>query len=179
MSPMSVTDVVIAIASVGALGAAVHAGRIAARVFTSDRRREEQAQASMVNAWIGVRVTGSANLKGIIVQNGSDHPVYEVEILAAGFGTSMLPKLPCLPPGQFFLEFVPLASTADRGRRRPWDWLKPLDEIAEPIRPYTATGQCAVKSVSFHDAANRAWRRDQRGQVMPQQESRTSVDNGS
>jgi len=155
---------VTALVTAAALGAAIYAGRHAAKLLRieteRDREREDnerRGQASLVAAWRGVVPlfpnvpANNDGTYGPVVRNGSELPIYQVqvEILPIGqtTGTHVF-IFEVLPPGQWFVH------TRDGGiyTTRPVT----LDPELKKDPEYQV-------AVSFRDAAGATWRRDQYG----------------
>jgi hypothetical protein len=162
-------DGVSAIATAGALVAAIAAGLQAKRLFKIESARDDQAQqaerrrqAAQISAWAAVRIElGGEPLYGIVVRNSSNDPVYDVRISCHGFTTETTPELWCVPGGQYFVENV---DTGDPHGLQ-WDYVRPVSEIRDPVRPFTASDSKGVDQVDFRDNAGLSWRRTARGEL--------------
>jgi hypothetical protein len=162
-------DGVSSIATVGALIAAIAAGLQAKRLFQIESARDDQAQqaerrrqASQISAWAAVRIGhGGEPRYGIVVRNSSNDPVYDIRVSCHGFTTGATPELRCIPRGQYFVENID--TTAPDGIR--WDYAKPVKEIRDPVRPFTASDSKGVDQVTFRDNAGLPWRRTALGQL--------------
>lgn len=160
-----------AIATAGALAAAVAAGVQAKRLFKieSDRdakaqRSDEQRQASHVSAWAAVRV-GHRGIPsfGVIVRNSSQDPVYDVRVTGHGFSTRGTPQLWCVPPGEYFVENIDVEKPD--GRVFHWDFAKTLREVRDPVRPFSASDNVAVDQITFRDNSGVSWKRTAKGEL--------------
>lgn len=160
-----------AIATAGALVAAVAAAVQAKQLFGIESARDEQAKederrqhAKQLSAWAAMQIGRGGNIVyGVIVRNSSDDPVYDVRISCHGFTTDRVPSLSCVPPGQYF---VPNRDQRkEDGRLFRWDYAKPVHEIADPVRPFTASKNRGVDEITFRDNAGAAWRRTATGEL--------------
>jgi hypothetical protein len=157
-----------AIATFGALIAAVAAGLQAKKLYAIESGRDKEAadgrarlQASRINAWACLRLQqGDVQAFGVIVANSSDEPVYNVKVVVDGFTNKNMSTLTCVPPGQYFVE----NRLIDKGDRRlDWDYAKPTSEFRDPLRPFSASESKKVLSTSFTDSAGQSWKRDLAG----------------
>jgi len=161
-------DWVAAIATAGALVAAIGAGLQANKLYRIESRRDAVArrarsreQASKVNAWSVIKVNpGVANTFGVVVANSSTDPVYDVSIEVHNYSTTEVPTLACVPPGSYFLEDC---KSKGAGRSSNWTYAAAVDECDEPLRPFTASENKKVTSVRFTDSSGRAWKREKNG----------------
>ncbi|PUB32450.1 hypothetical protein C8K30_101976 [Promicromonospora sp. AC04] len=128
VSPPSVVDWVTAIGTLAAVGVAVWVAwreQKHGREDREERRRENrQAQASLVNAWIGTFLrTGDPRddmMGSYVVHNGSTAPIYEFRaILPAGFAgmkpyhTSPIMLVPTERPRDLGFEAEPVEFSSD------------------------------------------------------------------
>lgn len=160
-----------AIATAGALVAAVAAGVQAKRLYVIESTRDEQTKeaerrhhATQISAWAGMQILpGGEPIFGVVVRNSSDDPAYDVRVFCHGFSTDKTPALRCVPPGVYF---VPNSDQrkAD-GRIFRWDYMKPVAEIRDPVRPFTASDNRGVDALTFRDNSGVAWHRTARGEL--------------
>lgn len=152
-----IASVVSALATVGALGAAIYAGLWAARVAKIEFRRDHQAdedarraQAVEVSAWVTWQNIGiggyqyGAFLEMVVLSNGSSQPIYE-------FWLRVHVKV-----GQTWSE-----SVAKSGPIVP-----PREQMKQNIERFGVPMQGpseALVEMWFRDAANAWWHRDQHG----------------
>lgn len=156
-----------AFATLGALVAAVYAGVQAKKLYAVESARDEQArendrrrQASQVSAWAAMQIqTGNRLIYGVVVRNSSDDPVYDVQATCHGFTSGRTTILRCVPPGEYFLPNV-----LKEGRFH-WDYAKPVEEVRDPVRPFTASDHKGVDVVTFRDNIGVAWQRAARGEL--------------
>jgi hypothetical protein len=155
-----------AIASLGALVAAVFAARAAFGVLQVERRRDadqdevqRRRQAERLAAWPVVvpedpEFQASEAMWGVTIRNASDLPVYQawviLEPITRGAGEHItIHEL--VPPGTFTQFGNELRSPND---------FENTELISEPPpRPY-------VIALEFDDAAGRRWRRDANGTLI-------------
>lgn len=157
-----------AVATAGALLAALYAGYQAQRLFRIELQRDEQArdterkrQATQVSAWAATRIkTREHVVFGVVVRNSSADPVYDVQVECHGFSSPRVPTLQCVPPGEFFV-----ANTVDDDSRAEWDFPKPLREIRDPMRPFTISDERGVDAITFRDNTGAGWHRAARGEL--------------
>ncbi|OII16921.1 hypothetical protein BIV03_04740 [Curtobacterium sp. MCBA15_016] len=155
-----------AVATAGALVAAVYAGLQARRLYRVESDRDEQAraaarasQATKISAWAATRIrTGGRVLFGVVVRNSSDDPVYDVQVTCHGFSSPEVATLQCVPPGEFFV-----ANAVDEDSTAEWDYPKPLQEIRDPMRPFTISDARGVDAIVFRDNTGTAWHRAAQG----------------
>jgi len=167
----TVFEGVSAVATAGALAAAIAAAVQAKRLFGIESARDEQAKeeerrqhAKQLSAWAAVQIGRGGNIVyGVIVRNSSDDPVYDVQIWCHGFTTDRLPSLSCVPPGQYFVPNKDQLN--DDGQLCRWDFAKPVDEIHDPMRPFTASTERGVDEMTFRDNSGVAWRRTATGEL--------------
>ncbi|MFZ7087672.1 hypothetical protein [Curtobacterium sp. RRHDQ10] len=170
-----------AVATAGALIAAIYAGWQARQLFgvetTRDddqRRRDGERQASGVTAWAGLQLlTRDRQVMGVVVRNSSDDPVFDVDIRVRGFSRPSVSKLRILPPGEYFIRND--LHTDPDGRTFHWDWAKPVREFRDPLRPYTAGTKFAVEQIGFRDSAGHGWTRDESGRLQSDSTPTTST----
>lgn len=157
----SVAEWVSALATVGALIAAVYAGKVARNLFDLETKRDDavhqlqrQEQARQVSAW--AVVDPDEGTSGIEIVNSSSSPVYDVEIQATKSDGSTAPPLDLalLPPGRFY-------STAGVER---FYWSIP-DPSDSPLRPVSKTDGWRVQQLTFRDSANIRWTRHASGHL--------------
>jgi hypothetical protein len=161
-----------ALATVGALIAAIGAGKQAKRLFQIESSRDEQAQradrrrqAARISAWAAMRIeVGGKPIYGVVVRNSSDDPVYDVRVACHGFTTERAPQLRCVPPGEYFVANVDIRKPDGKFFR--WDYAKPVAEIRDPVRPFTASDNRGIDELSFRDNAGAPWRRAARGELV-------------
>ncbi|ROS62644.1 hypothetical protein EDF38_1756 [Frigoribacterium sp. PhB160] len=159
-----------AVATVGALLAAVRAVGDAKKLFNIESKRDQTAaedrerqQASKINAWSALRLLrNDIQGFGVIVSNSSEEPVYDVKVAVGGFRTAHAPTLACVPPGQVFVEQKRVMVEVDTFH---WDYAKPVTEFADPLRPFSASQSKRVTGVMFTDSSGRQWRRSETGQL--------------
>lgn len=158
-----------AIATAGALIAAVYAGFEARRLFRIESGRDKQArdaerkrQPSQVSAWAATRIkTGGRIIFGVVIRNSSDDPVYNVQVECHGFTTPRVPTLQCLPPGEYFV-----ANTVEEDPTAEWDYPKPIREVmGDPLRPFTISDARGVDAITFRDNTGAGWHRAARGEL--------------
>jgi hypothetical protein len=172
MTSDSIASWIAAVATFGALLAAVAAALQAKKLYDIESGRDKEAadsrarlQASRINAWAGLRLQqGDLQAFGVIVANSSDEPVYNVRIVVDGFTNKNMSTLTCVPPGQYFVE----NRVISKGEKRfHWDYAKPTSEFRDPLRPFSASGSKKVLSTSFTDSAGQSWKRDLDGGLSP------------
>lgn len=105
---------------------------------------------------------GGVPVYGVVVRNSSNDPIYDAETACFGFTTPTSPRLQCVPPGEYFVENT---SRVTRGRQHEWDYLKPVREIVDPVRPFTASENKRVDSLTFRDNVGARWCRASRGEL--------------
>lgn len=128
-----------------------------------DREREKREHASQISAWAAMRILhGGVPVFGIVVRNSSNDPIYDAEATCHGFTTEASPRLHCVPPGEYFVENTPRVTY---GKQHAWDYLKPVHEIADPVRPFTASENKRVDSLTFRNNVGTRWRRAARGEL--------------
>ena len=157
-----------AVATSGALIAAVYAGVQAKRLYRIESARDEQArdagrkrQATQVSAWAATRIrTAGRIVFGVVIRNSSDDPVYDVQVECHGFSSSPVASLQCVPPGEFFV-----ANTVQEDAAAEWDYPKPLSEINDPMRPFTISDARGVDAITFRDNTGAGWHRAARGEL--------------
>ena len=157
-----------AVATSGALIAAVYAGLQAKRLYRIESARDEQArdaerkrQATQVSAWAATRIrTAGRVVFGVVIRNSSDDPVYDVQVECHGFSSSQVASLQCVPPGEFFV-----ANTVQDDATAEWDFPKPLGEINDPMRPFTISDARGVDAITFRDNTGVGWHRAARGEL--------------
>lgn len=155
-----------ALASVGALLAAVVAGVTARRLYGIEREREhrlteadERRQAVRVSAWVAEVVGPNAGERspGVVVVNASQTAVRDVlvSVIEPDDRRRAALRLAILPPGEYFAAAQP----------PPYHWGFPnlLSALEYPARPVMRSRQWRVTEVTFRDAADRSWRRDDAG----------------
>lgn len=171
MSWGTVFECVSAVATGGALVAAMIAARQAKQLFGIESARDEQAKeverrshATQISAWAATQIrSGGEPVFGVLVRNSSDDPVYDLRVSCHGFTTEETPSLRCVPPGEYFLPNVDRESSD--GSTSPWDHAKPVREIRDPLRPFTTSDERGVKGLTFRDSAGVAWRRASSGEL--------------
>lgn len=160
-----------AFATAGALIAAVAAALQAKKLYDIESSRDEQAKAvdrrrhaTRISAWAAMQILpGGEPIYGVVVRNSSDDPVYDLAVSCHGFTTDRAPVLRCVPPGEYFIP--------NKDQRKPdgrffrWDYAKPVEEIRDPVRPFTASDSRGVDELEFRDNSGRAWRRSSRGEL--------------
>ncbi|TCL85308.1 hypothetical protein EDF31_105326 [Curtobacterium sp. PhB142] len=77
----------------------------------------------------------------------------------------MTPKLHCVPPGEYSIANIDQRKSD--GRSFPWDFAKPVREICDPVRPFTASEKKRVDEISFRASAGMGWVRTARGELTP------------
>lgn len=77
----------------------------------------------------------------------------------------MTPKLHCVPPGEYSIAYIDQRKSD--GRSFPWDFAKPVREICDPVRPFTASEKKRVDEISFRASAGMGWVRTARGEPTP------------
>jgi hypothetical protein len=140
-----------ALASVGALVAAVFAGLAAWRVARIEQQRDCRAQAVAISAWATQRVVDGHPTVGIHLLNTSAAPVTDV---AVGFtdadGSPYTPlRLRILPPGAYFVQ---------QKRSSPYKWGFP-EPATDALVAIMKSGTWRVDSLAFRDQDDAAWRR--------------------
>ena len=162
------SDWISAVASVGALSAAVWAARTAKQVhdmeFGRDRTSADErfrASARLVSAWTAVYLPdgpeGAIASDGVVIANRSSTPIFDIEIASTDKTGNAQPslRLQVLPPGEYYC-----ASTSG-----PYHWKYPDVAQAFPgnLRPIAKKPEWRVVDFTFNDAAGRPWRRDRTG----------------
>ncbi|PZF24687.1 hypothetical protein DEJ05_13020 [Curtobacterium sp. MCLR17_045] len=164
-------DGISAFATAGALIAAVAAGVQAKRLYMIESARDEQSKevarrlhATQISSWAAMQILhGGEPIYGVVVRNSSDDPVYDVRVTCHGFTTEKTPTLRCVPPGEYFVP--------NRDQRKPngrffrWDYVKPVSEIVDPVRPFTASDSRGVDELTFRGNSGVAWSRTARGSL--------------
>ncbi|MBB6404246.1 hypothetical protein [Arthrobacter sp. AZCC_0090] len=154
-----------AFCSLFALVAAAWAALTAARVHKIERDRDVKAdedklkaQAGRVAAWSAVHLDakGSALAYGVVVNNGSTTPIFDVVLEAQDVPGKLRPlTLRLLPPGQYFVE-----SHKDRSG---WALAEHTSALAGFTRPITRKENWCVTHLAFRDAQNNLWSRNNSG----------------
>lgn len=158
-----------AIASVGALLAAVVAGYAAWRLYRVESERDKVAawrrlseQARLVPAWIAVVVDdeGRVASTGLMVVNRAESPIFDIRISATDKESDLIrtpAKMAMLPPGRYFV--------ARQGAPFTWAYADSADSVEGVIRPVTKTDKWRVDQLEFVDSGNVAWSRDRHGRL--------------
>lgn len=154
-----------AFCSMFALLAAALAAWTAAGVHKIERDRDIRAdedklkaQAGEVAAWSPVHVDsdGSALAYGVVVNNGSTSPIFDVVLEAQDVRGKLRPlNLRLLPPGEYFVE-----SHKDRSG---WALADHTGALAGFTRPITRKEDWCVTRLVFRDAQNNLWSRTNAG----------------
>lgn len=162
-----------AVATAGALLAAVAAAVQARALYRIESSRDDRArqaedrkQAARISAWAAVQLkTGGRQVHGVIVSNSSDDPVYDFQAACHGFTTVSIPALACVPPGQYFVPNE--VGRADDAPAPGWSHARPVNEISsDPVRPFTVSDARGVDELYFRDSAGVLWRREASGELQ-------------
>lgn len=108
---------------------------------------------------------GGALIYGIVVRNASHDPVYDLRATCHGFTRDRMPTMQCVPPGEYFIANTSIRKSD--GRIFQWDYAKPREEIADPVRPFTASRKLGVDMLTFRDRAGLDWVRTPEGALRP------------
>ncbi|MGO4956070.1 hypothetical protein ACTQ49_02135 [Luteococcus sp. Sow4_B9] len=167
----NLSEVVSALAAVGALVAAVWAGLTAKKLYDMETRRDEMSSelqrrraASRVSAWVCTHfpegVNEGANRRdGVIIANQGDCPIYDVRIESTGKDGLQKKEIVqhVLPPGEYFV--------GSRSDAFQWDSPDQTQCLEGIIRPITKKPDWRVTQLKFQDADGNRWLRDERGRL--------------
>lgn len=159
-----------ALAAIGALGAAVWAGRSAKQLYLVESRRDEVAAereaaeaARRVSAWIAIhlpngRSDDQGRVDGMILTNAGTTPIFDIEVTSNDY-TGRAQRdlhLSVLPPGEYFTQ-----TESTYG----WTFPDPTKAFSGLIRPITRKEEWRVTGLTFMDASGLRWRRDETGRL--------------
>lgn len=156
----SLSEIFAAIAALGALVAAVLAGKYTKGMLETERQRDERAAAQSrerdaiaVACWPAVAIshegTPSESYKfGMTIRNASNTVMYDIRIVFAD-GARPPITLTALPPDTYFME---------PDDRYGWAFAKSLSQVQGEVRPVTKR-DTRVEALTFRDSANVRWRR--------------------
>lgn len=126
------------------------------RRHRTEVERAARAQAVELSAWTVSDRAISPVPFGVRIANHSHSTFHDIDIHAVLFGNTDLPRisLRVLPPGQYFIRWVPAESQ--------WDYAVSVDEYATQeqtgqLRPYTLTDKYYVAAMHFTDAHDQRW----------------------
>ena len=166
-----------ALCSMFALLAAAWAAWTAARVHKLERDRDIKAdedklkaQAGKVAAWSAVHVDldGAVLAYGVVVNNGSTTPIFDVVLEAQDVPGKLRPlSLRLLPPGEYFVE-----SHKDRSG---WALADHTSTLTGFTRPITRKENWCVTRLAFRDAQNNLWSRTNAGLLERANQTRIPV----
>lgn len=158
------TDLPTWLVAIGTIGAFGTGGAVLLRELNRDRERDaaaERQQASAVVAWPArVELTGSAMARMraiLILSNGSQEPVYHVDIEYSSGPSIQIDQIDFLPPGRQERD-IP-AVLQETWVKSDALWMKrgsPTETAENP----QAIGWNFGVALSFVDASGRAWRRE-------------------
>lgn len=132
---------------------------LAAGQYVAERRRrrdeserESRVQASHLTAW-AVTDPGPHRRYGVRVANSSGSTFHDVRIEAVIHARSVPspPMLAIVPPGDYFLEFLPSGASAS------WRLASAVEEYPGTLRPLMQTRDYRVTRVRFTDNRGRHW----------------------
>lgn len=156
-------DWVAAVATVGALIAAVVAGRTAVQVYRMERARDDRATAAelradavLVHSWTASWFDDEGNREdGLVISNTSENPVFDVQIKSVHYSMGQWPilKLTVLPPGRYFVERT--------NTKYNWGFPNLLEQKGGVIRPIMKQRDWRVVCLSFTDVRGAAWVREE------------------
>ncbi|MDO4640649.1 MAG: hypothetical protein Q4A84_02955 [Neisseria sp.] len=179
----NISEVFNVIVSSVALFFAVIAGKEAKRLRQEDIESQRRTQASKISAWVADVKEPNNDKKwrhvGIVVQNLSEEPVYDLCISAqcqADKKTAVPLKLDFLPVGIFycqakspdsgFIDFVPITEGSSCKSSDAWGDAKLLSELNPSPKPVTSTSHRSVGDISFRDAEGIHWKRKKKGSLV-------------
>jgi hypothetical protein len=155
-----------ALAVVYAARAARDSRRLARREADRDAAQQasaRRAQAELVTSWVAVRldVDGKVVSSGVVIQNASTTPVFDVCVRANGkTGAALAPlRLSVLPPGEFF--------TASSDSTFHWEFPDATSSITGTMRPVMKKPEWRVDEMVLTDSSSQRWRRDAKGMLAP------------
>lgn len=165
MNGSEATDWISALATIGALGAAVWAVVVSRRLHRVETDRDEvsaerakREQASGIAAWCIRRSAEDDKLRrGLLLHNSSDAPVFDIEVTSTyAPSKSHAPqpqptlRLTILPPG----DYVVFADST-------YPWTLPVERTARSVdaAPIMNNPGWTVTEMSFRDAHGVRWRR--------------------
>ncbi len=156
-----------ALAVVYAAGAARDSRALARREADRDEQRAadaEREQAELVTSWVSVVVeagTGAVTSAGVVIQNASTTPVFDVCVRANDSkGVARAPlRLSVVPPGEFYA-----AATESAWH---WEFPESVTGVGGTLRPVMRKPEWRVDHLAFTDSSSRRWRRDERGTLAP------------
>ncbi|MGO3886239.1 MAG: hypothetical protein ACTJHU_08075 [Mycetocola sp.] len=147
-----------------ALVAAWRAYRVSQGMRQDEQRRERQAQAIGISAWMSYAVhpdRDESSHNGINLLNSSSAAIYDVVITATTYGTTEHTfSASVCPPGEYFARWI----HPSHRQRTNWAWelLSPLNDIADYTRPYSRSDKWKVTSLTFTDGAGTRWTHEDR-----------------
>jgi hypothetical protein len=158
--------------AIGTIGAFGTGGVVLLRELNRDREREiasERQQAGAVAAWAthvestGIPVPRVHTV--LVLSNGSQEPVYHVEIEYKSGTDIQTDRIDFLPPGRQERELpVSLQETWVKSEER---WIKRESPSETTKNPHTAEWKFGV-IINFIDAGGRSWRRESDGSLHRQ-----------
>ena len=161
-------DWIAAAAALGALVAAIGAGRQAKRLFDIERGTRSRcrgaaiAVAGGVRRGMGCRADGTDPKPisyGVVVRNASEDVVYDIDVKVSDKFDRDVSNLhlQILPPGSFYV--------AQAGK--DWAFAAEVQSFSEEIRPVTKSAKIGILNLEFRDAAGSKWRRVNSGLLEP------------
>lgn len=165
---MELASWICAIATLGALIAAVAAALIAKRLYVMERERDRRLSAeklrrepSQVSCWTvsvyaDVTYDKATRRDGLVLSNGATTPVFTVEIASNNrLGISEPPvRLHVVPPGEYFIE-------RDLKTNYLWKFPQSTDYLkSEVVVPVMKQPKWVVTCITFNDASGTRWTRD-------------------
>ncbi|WP_419817620.1 hypothetical protein [Glaciibacter flavus] len=167
MTMGTLPDWIAAAAALGALFAAISAGRQAKRLFDIERGRDHaveerrsRSQAESVAAWVAAQITDPKPISyGVVVRNASEDVVYDIDVKVSDKFDRDVSNLhlQILPPGSFYV--------AQAGK--DWAFAAEVQSFSEEIRPVTKSAKIGILNLEFRDAAGSKWRRVNSGLLEP------------
>lgn len=158
----SAAEWVSAIATVGALGAAVAAGRTAKSLYDIERKRDleqseaaARADAAQVHAWTASWYDErDSRTDGLVITNGSNRPVFGMRVESQGYRQERKAPLALtiVPPGEYFVK--------ETGDNYHWGFPEFVSELGGVLRPIMKNDTWRVTSLQFTDINEVRWRRE-------------------
>lgn len=149
-------------------------------------RVQRRTQAELVSAW-WVRIDKDSKLNlslgnyanpisdapqyyvGLLLQNSSTAPVYDLRIVAPGFvmidgnrwefTAEFHYKLDLLPPGEFVCFQITNQEDDKKKVKRKWAYPELVSSAPGKIRPICNNKEWIVSSIKFKDASGNSWER--------------------
>lgn len=183
------------VVSLLALCTAVYAGIHANKLYRFEQKKNEQnirdkkrSHAAKISAWVADvrRSAGEWTHVGIVIQNLSEEPIYNLHIDAFcqkqtdkhnQTPIKAVPlKIDLLPPGIYYckarhknndyVDFIALSEYPTAKSLDAWEDVRPYSEFTPPPIPVTATTRRSVASLTFTDSANQKWIRQKDGRLV-------------